>query len=167
MQLTADNLRLLGGLLATPGKDSLETVKELATQHNWLLPAVDELSSLPLDQWQGEHTHLFLSGYPKTPCPPFESVYRNRRMNGPACTEVEDFYQRAGLQMNSDEVPADYLGTELECAAWLLDRGEQALWDELLEGHLKKWVGKFAVDLKTAATLKLYRSLGEQLAAIF
>ena len=167
MDLTADNLRLLGGLLATPGSDSLETVKALVEEHGWLSPAVDELSSLPLDQWQGEHTQLFLSGYPKTPCPPFESAYRNKRMNGPACSEVEAFYQRAGLQMESEEVPADYIGTELECAAWLLDQGEQALWEELRGEHLSRWIGKFAEDLKAAATLKLYRSLGEKLADLF
>lgn len=167
MDLTADNLRLLGGLLATPGSDSLETVKALVKEHSWLSPAVDELSSLPLDQWQGEHTRLFLSGYPKTPCPPFESVYRNKRMNGPACSEVEAFYRRAGLQMESEEVPADYLGTELECAAWVLDQGQQALWDELRENHLNKWVRKFAEELQAAARLKLYRTLGEQLTRLF
>lgn len=167
VELTTDDLRLLGGLLATPGSDSLETVKALAAEHPWLSPAADELSSLPLDQWQGEHTQLFLSGYPKTPCPPFESVYRNKCMNGSACTEVEAFYQRAGLQIENEGVPADYIGTELECAAWLLDQGEQTLWDELREEHLNRWAGKFAKDLQAAATLKLYRVVGEQLAELF
>ena len=83
--MSARLLQLAAMLLGRPDENSLPTLRELATEHAWLRPPVDELMDLPLQEWQGEHTRLFINGYPKTPCAPFESIYRHGRMAGPAC----------------------------------------------------------------------------------
>ncbi|HEB95635.1 MAG TPA: molecular chaperone TorD [Sedimenticola thiotaurini] len=155
----------MGGLLGLPGDESLPLLEELSRRHPWLAPAVAELSALPLDQWQGEYTRLFVNDRPRTRCPPFESAYRGGSMDGPAGTEVAALYRRAGL--GAEAMPPDYLGTELECAAFLLERGETALLRELRREHLARWVPRFATDLREAAGLRLYRLLGERLALLF
>jgi TorA maturation chaperone TorD len=162
-----EQLRLLGGLLAGPADDSLALLQALADDHPWLKPGVDELAALPLDQWQGEHTRLFVNGYPKTVCPPFESAYRHGCMHGTATTELGDLYRRLGL--TAGDIPADYLGAELEAATWLLEQPEAAdpaLRDELWDNHLSVWLPRFAADLWAESKLRLYRDLGARLAAL-
>ncbi len=152
-------------LLGMPDRDSLPTLRELCLDHGWLGPAIDELAGIPLEQWQAEHTRLFINGYPKTPCTPFESVYRHGRMEGPACDELQRLYSRAGVSPNGD-LPADYLGTMLAFAALLLRRNTpQAtqLLQELEHKHLACWLPEFSGRLLEEARLRLYRDIGERL----
>ena len=79
MNVSAQTLRLYSGLLASPGSGSLEVLRELAGEHEWLRQPLAELENLPLGEWQAEHTRLFISGHPKTVCPPFESAFAASR----------------------------------------------------------------------------------------
>ncbi len=161
-----ETLRTLALLLGMPDQDALSTIEDLAQTYPWLQQVVEELRTIPLEHWQAEHTRLFLSGHPKTVCPPFESAYRYGRMDGPARTELEHLYRQVGLA--PVEAPADYLGTLLECAAYLSEENTphaaalSALWDE----HLRVWLPDFSRALIKHSRLKLYRSLGKQLAAL-
>lgn len=158
-------LQTLALLLGMPDKDALSTLEELAQTYPWLEQAVEELRTIPLAHWQAEHTRLFISGHPKTVCPPFESAYRHGRMEGPARTELEHLYRQAGLA--PVEAPADYLGTLLECAAYLSDKkAHAALASALWDKHLRVWLPDFSSDLIEHSHLELYRVLGEQLAAL-
>lgn len=161
-------LRTLAGLLALPGKDALEILEDLAALEPWLAGSLPELAAVGLDEWQGEYTRLFISDYPKTPCPPFESAYRQGNMGGTAVTDLEQLYRRVGL--HSIDMPADFLGTILECAAYLQQREggpDEVLRSELWDEHLTKWVPRFAKDLAEQSRLELYRALGRELGAVF
>lgn len=189
-KITPQQLRLLAGLLAKPSEASLAAIEEIAQEHHWLYESVQELKEISLERWQNEHTLLFVNGPPKKVCPPFESVYRHDMMKGPACHEIELLYQESGLEA-VDDVPPDYLGTMLECAAYLLEQKSalpsetstvqpmdennlihleedsrknfQTLWKE----HLTKWVPKFAHDLQKGSELRLYQQLGSKLKELF
>jgi putative dimethyl sulfoxide reductase chaperone len=159
-------LRTLALLLGMPHQDALSAIEDLAKTYPWLQQVVEELRSIPLEHWQAEHTRLFLSGYPKTVCPPFESAYRHGRMDGPVCSELEQLYRQVGLA--PVKAPADYLGTLLECAAYLSEENTphaaelSVLWDE----HLRGWLPDFSKALIKHSRLQLYRNLGKQLAAL-
>ena len=158
--------RLIALLLGQPDGESRSILGELAEAHPWLRDGAREIEGLSLERWQAEHTRLFVSGHPRTPCPPFESHYRHGHPGGPSASvrEIEDIYRRAGLE-TSGPVPADYLGTLLECAAWLIERtgGSCGLLAELWVGHLALWAPRFASDLMSASRLELYRALGRRL----
>lgn len=181
--ITPQQLRILAGLLAIPDEDSLAVLEEISQQNSWLTDSFKELKTIPLEHWQAEHTGLFVNGYPKTPCIPFESAYRHSIMNGHVCGEIERIYQSVGLETIEDLSP-DYLGVMLECAAFLLEqtltpqansgedtevhpeefeRNFQALWQD----HLAKWVPKFANDLQEHSQLRLYRTVGLKLKELF
>lgn len=163
-----ETLRLLSGLLASPGSDSLAVLRELAVEHAWLGEPVAELVQTPLEEWQAEHGRLFISGHPKTACPPFESAFVGKAMFGVACDQLGDLYRRAGLE--AEGAPPDYLGTQLECAAWLMGQGcdhSKALLQELWRDHLAAWVPQFGEVLQAESGLSLYRQLGRQLENLF
>ncbi len=161
-------LRRLGAFLSFPGEDALEVLGEAAALEPWLVDNLPELAKVGLDEWRGEYTRLFISGYPKTLCPPFESAYRQGSMGGTAVEDLEQLYRRVGLQ--SADMPADFLGTMLECAAYLLERqegGDEELWSELWDEHLARWLPGFAGDLAEHSRLGLYRGLGRELGELF
>jgi len=160
-------LQLSAMLLGMPDENSLPILRELALEHSWLESPVDQLQEIPLEEWQAEHTRLFINGYPNTPCAPFESIYRHGRMEGPACDELVRLYTDAGISA-SDDIPADYLGTMLEFAAMLLERETPEAnlqLTALREKHLTSWLPQFSERLLQETRLKLYRSLGEKLHA--
>lgn len=167
MNASPETLRLLSGLLASPGIESLGVLNELAGEHAWLGEPVAELAQTPLEEWQAEHARLFISGHPKTVCPPFESAFLGGAMFGAACDQLGDLYQRAGLQ--ADGAPPDYLGTLLECTAFLLEQpcGHSAeLMQELWCEHLASWAPRLGSVLQQESGLLLYRQLGRQLACL-
>lgn len=160
-------LRQLAAVLAQPEPDALAALHEQRPDLAWLsAAALDELNALPLEHWQAEHTRLFINGYPRTPCPPFESAYRQGQMGGTAGADLQSLYHALGLE--ADPALADYLGTLLECAAYLAEqpaghcRLEQILWQD----HLLHWLPRFAADLQAQAGLLLYRELGVALAGV-
>lgn len=160
--MVSQRLHTLALLLAHPGEESLDGLKELARTEAWLKEAVAELQKQPLDLWQAEHTRLFLNGYPQTVAPPFESAYRYSQFDGSAARELTQLYHRAGL--DATEAPPDYLGTQLEFAAWLTENGDP---DELLsllwQDHLARWLPRFCTDLASGTRLQLYRLLAHEL----
>lgn len=159
-------LRTLAWLLGIPERDALSVIVELAQTNPWLQQPAEELRTIPLAHWQAEHTRLFINGYPKTLCPPFESAYRHGRMDGPARAKLEHLYQQVGLA--PIKAPADYLGTLLECVAYLSEQNptHQAFMSVVWEDHLRVWLPRFCRDLIQHSRLKLYRALGEQLADV-
>jgi len=150
-------------LLAAPGAESLEVLRQLADRLTWLAGPTAELEAVGLAEWQAEHGRLFVCGHPRTPCAPFESAQRRGMMAGPDVEQLVVLYRRIGLQ--ADAMPPDYLGTMLECAAHLqgsIDGSE--LKDELWREHLLRWLPGYAKMLQDESRLDLYRQLGAQLA---
>ncbi|MBB1125363.1 TorD/DmsD family molecular chaperone [Thiospirillum jenense] len=171
----SQHLRLLAALFALPQSDSINVLQEIAPRAPWLIPAIDELLTVPLDQWQAEYTQLFIAGYPQTPCPPFAAVYGQAQLNDRISAELRALYDRAGLQLPATVAP-DYLGVLFDCAAYLIDLAReqnadgqlaQQLLVTLWEKYLLTWLPQFAVDLQRHAKLQLYQLLGERVGQLF
>ncbi len=167
MNASPQTLRVCSGLLSSPGAESLEALRELAAEYVWLRQPLAELEGMPLAEWQAEHTRLFVSGHPKTVCPPFESAFGGGTMFGNACDALGELYRNAGLQAKG--MPPDYLGSILECAAFLLEQPcghSEALLQELWHEHLMSWLPDFSRVLQLESRVQLYRALGSQLARL-
>lgn len=171
----SQHLRLLAALFALPQFDSINVLQEIAPRATWLIPAIDELLTMPLDHWQAEYTRLFIAGYPQTPCPPFASAYRQPQLNDRIPAELRTLYYRAGLQLPTTIAP-DYLGVMFDCAAYLIDLARdqnaagqlaQQLLITLWEKYLLTWLPQFAVDLQHHTKLQLYQLLGLELTQLF
>ena len=160
-QTLIEELRVLAWLLGIPCQESRDEIELLAGQHLWLTAGAEQLKDLPLEQWQAEHTRLFISGFPKTIAIPFESVYLTGEMGGPAQESLIHFFNTIGLQ--AEEGMADYLGTLLEALAFLLEQNNDQMASELKDKHLHKWVRRFADDVKQHSEVILYQSLADRL----
>jgi TorA maturation chaperone TorD len=164
MNPQAEELRLLGGLLSMPCCDALETLEKLSGQHGWLQEALDELNRLPLEHWQSEYTRLFLNGRNAIPCPPFESAYRNHCLANEVTDQLRTLYRKAGIE--AEGFPADYLGTQLQCAAYLLEQDNpraRELFGKLWREHLLRWLPAFIADLEQACALRFYLLVARRL----
>lgn len=159
--MEAAELRMLANVLGVPDRSALGVLQDAATYWRWLEEPVQELTRLPLDQWQGEHTRLFIAGYPHTPCPPFASAWAEKRMHGGPMEALLSFYGSIGLA--STGMPADFLGTVLECAALLADGPDRSVEDKLWQQHLLPWLPEFTAALARESTLAIYRALARRL----
>lgn len=148
-------------LQAQIGNINVEVTGDRELSLRAFIEELTTLEMLPLDQIQGEHTRLFINAYPKIPCPPYETVYREGVLFGQAAEDVYQFYQRWGIQAQSGEV--DHAGSELEFMAYLLalespDALQEA--DRFINIHLAAWLPAFANDLAQQSRLSFYRQLG-------
>jgi TorA maturation chaperone TorD len=135
---------------------------------------VETLAKEPLVKLQAEYTRLFISGYPKTPCPPYESAYREGRLMGQANAATRALYSEWGMVI---EPPlADHLATEFEFLAFLLtlaqttpEVADQALAARtaFLTEHLGQWLPQFAADLQAHTRFEGYRKLADFLLSCF
>ncbi len=165
--VSAEELQLLAAMLGAPTEESLPLLRDAATDYPWLHPGIEELEQTPLERWQAQHTALFINGYPTTPCLPFASPWRNGCMHGPVLEDLNDLLARIGVA--SEQLPPDYLGVLLECAALLQTTSsrdaanlQRELWDE----QLQPWLPRFAAALQQHSPLLLYRALGARLEAL-
>ncbi len=117
---------------------------------------------------QAEYTRLFLNGYPHTICPPYESVYLEKRMHGEAAVAVAAAY--AEWEMSVEPGLIDHLATELEFLAFLasaeslenkVSAEARNASDAFSRDHLHRWAPQFVADLKAGTTMDCYRMLGE------
>ncbi len=162
-------LKLCGLAFAYPNEALIPTLQEVAkniinkkTAVKMLIAAFEQEE---LEVVQGEYTRLFINGYPHTPCAPYESVYREKRMLGKASGEVQACYREWGMTV--DVALSDHLATELEFLSFLTSaKCEPAIAEEAVEatelfmiGHIATWVPQFINDLQNSAKLKAYRQL--------
>ncbi|MDR3390376.1 MAG: molecular chaperone TorD family protein [Sulfuriferula sp.] len=149
-------------LLAEPDAESLAILSEQAGLRDWLAPALHELSAMPLDAWQGEHTHLFT--FPAV-CPPFATAYLEEgTLNGHRAAALESYYAALGLRPTG--LPADYLGTICECAAFLCEHGDRVVLQDFCQDYLGDWLDRFLEDLRTKSNILLYQGLALELGSL-
>lgn len=162
----AANWRFCALILAEPDVESLAVLRDVPHPPLWLADAVEELSHIALDAWQGEHTRLFV--FPAK-CPPFASAYLEEGiLNGRRSVEMDIFYRTLGLEATN--LPADYVGSLCECAAFLVEQTDPDALPEVLaaygQRYLDDWFDRFLEDLMRHSELRLYRGLAETLAGL-
>ena len=125
-----------------------------------------DLDSVNLKNLRTEYTRLFI-GPAGPPCPPYESVYRDRDdpdklgpVKGPATMAVTRWYQEFGVQPAQDhpDLP-DHIATELEFAAYLAEEGFDERLEQFCDEHLTVWTGEFLELVEHETSVQFYESL--------
>lgn len=158
----ASELRFCAACLAEPGTGALAALDVAAAWQPWLGSAIRQLMHAGLDAWRGEHTRLFVV---PALAPPFASAFREGGINGASAGEAQDFYAALGLA-SREGLPADYLGSLLECEAYLLENAPEQDAEAFHRAFMADWLERFVARLLEHATLEFYRGLGERLLAL-
>ena len=164
-------LKFLSKAFLYPDEDFLNNLKsglkELANEEETLNQIITGFQKEPLSELQAEYTRLFINGYPKTCCPPYESVYLEGQMVGQVNRIVMEIYQNWGFSVNPRL--ADHVSTELEFLAFLLTASEiseisdmaSKEYTDFLTHHINRWIPQFTADLRYCASLDVYKMLSD------
>ncbi|RLM62931.1 cytoplasmic chaperone TorD family protein [Halorubrum sp. Atlit-8R] len=137
-----------------------------AVEAGELEPVFGDLGSVDLKDLRTEHTRLFI-GPAGPPCPPYESVYRDRDdpdelgpVKGPATMAVARWYREFGVQPAQDhsDLP-DHIATELEFAAYLAEEGFDERLEQFCDEHLNTWTEAFLERVEDKTSEQFYEAL--------
>ncbi len=133
-------------LFSYPTEDTLRQMQELSGAGDVAgLRSRDALEAIPLEEVQAEYTRMFVSAYPKVPCPPYESYYREGIVYGNSSTMAREWYRKQGLDFTLEGEPPDHLSVELEFLAIRNDRA-------FLE-RLREWIYEFTALVKNNSAI--------------
>ena len=113
-----------------------------------------------------EHSRLFV-GPGDHPCPPYESVYRDREHDqefglvmGAATDAVERWYWEYGLVPDETwtDLP-DHVAVELEFAGHLASTDDHDSLEQFVDEHLGVWLPEFLDRVETETTEPFYRAV--------
>lgn len=109
-----------------------------------------------------EYTRLFITGIPELPCPPYESLYREKEVMGNSTLEVLESYSGAGLKVleNFHDLP-DHVAVELEFLYYLMDKGNTEAHDSFIKKHVSKWVPEFCEQVEKNDRIGFYKHAAE------
>ncbi len=162
--------RFLSLCFAYPNKGFIKNLEhkleDIEEHKSELHSLINLFKAEDLETLQGEYTRLFITGYPKTPCPPYESVELEGRIMGKAAEAVEKNYKEWGMSVEPGIL--DHISTELEFCAFLLSASmleeETALeatkaYNAFKENHLVVWLPGFLSKLENSTNFVVYRQL--------
>ena len=165
--LTYPDQHFIANVQVAVGKIDVELYDDASLPLGALVQELGKLSSLPLDQVQGEHTRLFINAYPHVPCPPYESAYREGELLGVAAEQVDALYREWGLVVEGEQV--DHVGAELEFIVFLLTLDTPKARDAaetFTRDHLARWLPRWADDVVRESHLGFYRVVGQLMTVI-
>ncbi len=123
-----------------------------------------------------EYTKLFITSYPKVPCPPYESVYRteDKLTMRKSTLDVLRFYNRFKLNLSEKfKEPPDHVAVEVEFM-YFLTLMEAEAWkngshveaykyleaeDEFMSKHLATWVSDFCQCVEKNGKIIFYKAV--------
>ncbi len=148
-------------------------IEECSELNNLFRKTLSEMNSLEELELEREYTRLFISSYPQTPCPPYESVYVGENRLLSKREVIGDIYailNAMKLDMDRSRFGTpDHISVELELAHLLVlydmfdPLGAKAGIDLLLKKHLSNWLPKFSECIKLHSTNDFYLSLSRLL----
>lgn len=140
MQISKDNpFKIFSLIFSLPTEEIIEELKRMD------IPVLSEeskkiLKETDLEKLKIEYTRVFVNAFPKVPCPPYESYYREGNVYGETSIQVEKIYKQHGLKYSYEGEPPDHISVELEFMALKNDQ-------KFLE-RLKQWIPKFTECVK-------------------
>ena len=181
----ADAYRLLSAAFIYPGKEEMESLRELAAD------VEDSINLLPFDikeEYQAfsesiakadvealkpEYTELFLT---RMFCPPTETIYGKHSFNTPNILgDISGYYKAFGFTLSDKaHVPHDNIAVELEFMSFLELKIAYALEQENVENldicltakkrflaeHIGRWIWLFGTNLTDRSKEEYFKSLG-------
>ena len=161
--------QLLGQLyLEPPTERRVEQLRSLCAELDdpslppELAEAVETVrtASVDLDELKGAFTRLLQGvSFGGAVAPPYESLYLDGVLNGPSSTEVEAFYQGAGVELAVDDELIDHAGYELAFLGELCASGDTERQHAFVRTHLGSWIVDYHDEARGTEPPAFYRGV--------
>jgi TorA maturation chaperone TorD len=131
---------------------------------------VDELRSAAESADEAELLEEYerlLVGPGRTPCPPYESLWREGqprleqgRLMATAAAEAQEIYRELGLSVRgaAHELP-DHVAIEWEALAYAVESGSDEQAEQLAHDHLGRWMPAFCASVAAETSVPFYETL--------
>ncbi len=139
--------------------EELSEWKDAPRLREWM----EEVEKSKLQELEADYVTLFISGFPTTVAPPYESVYRDGMVMGASTDDVIEMYSKYQLEPAEESSLPDSLPIELEFVAFLLENYPDS--EDLayfFREHLVSWVYEF-LDRVEKSEYAIYGNLASML----
>jgi TorA maturation chaperone TorD len=109
-----------------------------------------------LEDFQVEHTRLFINGVPHVAAPPYGSVYIDKTLRGQYSDKISEFYNTHGYRLKEGADLPDSLVHQLEFLSYLARDKNQLAEEEFLSRFFLPWFPVFATRVKEEAQHPFY-----------
>ncbi len=124
---------------------------------------LEDLLERNIQDVEADYVTLFISGFPKTVAPPYESVYKEGLVMGASTEDVIEMYSKYQLEPAEESSLPDALPLELEFIAFLLENySDSPDLNYFFKEHLISWVDDFIEKVETSE-FPLYARLAKLL----
>lgn len=162
------------------GKEELfsliDWAEKTGVQGAGALKANVENEAFDIEELEVDFTSLFVNGFPRTKAHPFAGWHLGEEITfGPSAQKMKQFYKRYGIELDPEHtLPADHIMVELEFLAVMIEEyaktNETVFYfavEEMLTGHMEKWIYKFLQDMETGANSSYYKNLANVISSLF
>jgi TorA maturation chaperone TorD len=132
----------------------LDTLGEI--EQSQKLQAACKQSTDFLEDFQVEHTRLFINGVPHVAAPPYGSVYIDKTLRGQYSDKISEFYNTHGYRLKEGADLPDSLVHQLEFLSYLARDKNQLAEEEFLRRFFLPWFPIFAGRVKEEAEHPFY-----------
>jgi len=147
------NFFILGKFLTYPTKELpdeililLKNMEENKYKKNYMELYEILKKEIRNEELEAEYTSLFITGYPKTPCPPYYSVYKTGLMVSKHTEDLYNIYEKYGIELSNEQFP-DFIPTMIEFLTLLLSNNMEEEAKKFHNEYLS-WLTEFADNIK-------------------
>lgn len=165
-QILAQKFFVFAKLLTYPTKELKEDIEKVVKQINneddkkTFKNIIAKLDN-NREELEGEYTALFITGYPKTPCPPYFSAYQTGMIVSEYSEKLYDLYEEYGIELSNEQFP-DFLPTMMEFMTLLLTNELKKEAENFYNEYLS-WTNEFSKNIKRNAKEDYFIEIAEQL----
>ncbi len=163
-ELLAKEFFIVGKLLTYPSielKKELENIVDIDHPVSNTLKQIDDKS---FENLQGEYTRLFITGYPKTPCPPYYSAYKTGLVVSDHTDYLYNLYAEYGIEIPEGQFP-DFIPVLMEFMVLLLsnDKIEDA---KSFHSKYITWLLVFAENIKDNTSIEYFNLISKNISSL-
>jgi len=167
LEILTQKFFILGKLLTYPTKDlSIEIKKVISQSKNkgefdLVEKILSYLDKTNIEHLESEYTSLFVTGYPKTPCPPYFSAYQTGLVVSDFTEELYKIYENYGIELSNEQLP-DFIPIMMEFMTLLLSNNLEEEAKNFYDKYLS-WVSVFAENIKKNTKEEYFINIANQL----
>jgi len=167
LEILTQKFFVFGKLLTYPTKELSVEIKKVISQskNKAEFKLIEEilffLDKDNIETLEAEYTSLFVTGYPKTPCPPYFSAYQTGLVVSDFTEKLYELYEEYGIELSNKQLP-DFIPIMMEFMTLLLSNELEKDAKDFYDKYLS-WISIFAENIKRNTKEEYFINIANQL----